>query len=233
MKRAALIFILLSITVALVTGQQATPDPRNLGIDTAQQKLQEVSISKFEDAGFWRAHMPIDQGLIESRRLEGGPIAKAPLPEEEAIGIATPDDYVLGVKAQFFRRGYSEIYVQPIRPLQIPGITKTISVWVAGRNFNHRLNVVVADYFGNVNVLFMGKMNFSGWKQMTVAVPPTLRQRDFHYSDRMGVQVLGFLIEPAMLETYGSYYLYFDDLRAFTDLFAEESRDPDDMIDSW
>ena len=45
MKRAALIFILLSITVALVTGQQATPDPRNLGIDTAQQKLQEVSIS--------------------------------------------------------------------------------------------------------------------------------------------------------------------------------------------
>lgn len=232
MKRITGFFIFMAVVVA-VFAQQATPDPRNLGVDTAQQRLQEVSISKFEDAGFWRASMPIDQGLIESRRFEGAPASKVPLEEEEAIGIATPDDFVLGIKAQFFRRGNAEIFVQPTRPLQIPGITKTISVWVVGRNFNHRLNVVVADYFGNVNILYMGKMNFSGWKQVTVAVPPTLRQRDPHYNDRMGVQILGFLIEPDLLETYGTYYLYFDDLRAYTDLFAEESRDPDDMVDSW
>lgn len=231
MKRALILAILVLSASLAFAQQDANPD--NLGLDTAQQELQEVSISKFEDSGFWRVYMPIDQGVIESRRFDGGPLDKEPLPEEEELGIATPDDYVLGVKASFFRRGDMEIYIQPIRPLQVPGITKTLSVWVVGRNFNHRLNVVVADYFGNINVLDMGRINFSGWKRMTVAVPPTVVQRDYHYNDRMGLQILGFMIEPDMMETYGTYYVYFDDLRAYTDLFAEQSRDPDDMVDSW
>ena len=233
MKRVLLLTLLVFGTVMLLGAQQADPEAARIGVDTAQQNLQEVSISKFEDSGFWRVYMPIDQGVIESRRFEGGPNDKEPLPEEEAIGIATPDEFVLGVKASFFRRGNAEIYVQPIRPLQVFGITKTISVWVVGRNFNHRLNVVVADFFGNVNLLDMGTLNFSGWKELTVAVPPSLIQRDFHYNDRMGLQILGFMIEPALMETYGTYYVYFDGLRVMTDLFAEESRDPDDMVDSW
>jgi hypothetical protein len=231
MKRA-LIFAILVLSGALLFAQNQD-NPENLGRDTAQQQLQEVSISKFEDPGFWRVYMPIDQGIIESRRFEGSPNDKEILPEEDQLGIATPDDYVLGVKASFFRRGNSELYIQPIRPLQAPGITKTISMWVVGRNFNHRLSVVVSDYFGNVNVLDMGKLNFSGWKRMTVAVPPTIVQRDYHYNDRMGLQIIGFIIEPDLMETYGTYYVYFDDLRVYTDLFAEESRDPDDMVDSW
>ena len=231
MKRA-LILAILVLSATLLFAQQDV-DPEAVGRDTAQQQLQEVSISKFEDSGFWRVYMPIDQGIIESRRFEGSPNDKEALPEEEALGIATPDDFVLGVKASFFRRGNAELYIQPIRPLQVPGITKTISLWVVGRNFNHRLSVVVSDYFGNMNILEMGKLNFSGWKRLTVAVPPTIVQRDYHYNDRMGLQILGFVIEPELMETFGTYYVYFDDLRVYTDLFAEESRDPDDMGDSW
>jgi hypothetical protein len=213
--------------------QVAEPDPAQLGTDTAQQALQEVSISKFEDPGFWSVYMPIDQGVVSYRRLEGAPADKQPIPEEEELGIQEQDRYVLGVKAEFFRRGSTSIYVQPTRPLAVPGIAKTISVWVVGRNFNHLLRVVVSDYFGNTNILNMGTLNFSGWKKLTVAVPPTIEQRNFHYTDRMGIQILGFIIEPDLLETFGTYYAYFDDLRVTTDLFAEESRDPDDMVDSW
>jgi hypothetical protein len=49
----------------------------------------------------------------------------------------------------------------------------------------------------------------------------------------MGLKVLGFKIECDPMEAYGSYYVYFDDLRAVTDLFAEDNRDVDDMVDSW
>ncbi len=232
MKRVLLITLILAVT-ATAFAQQAAPNASEIGVDTAQQRLQEISISKFEDPGFWRVYMPIDQGVIESRRFEGGPNDKEDLPEEEALGIAAQDQYVLGVKASFFRRGNHEIYVQPIRPLAVPGITKTINVWVVGRNFNHRLYVIVGDYFGNVNMLEMGTLNFSGWKELTVAVPPTIVQQDFHYNDRMGLQIMGFMIEPDLMETYGTYYVYFDGLRVLTDLFADESRDPDDMVDSW
>jgi hypothetical protein len=47
------------------------------------------------------------------------------------------------------------------------------------------------------------------------------------------LKVLGFKVECDPVETFGSYYIYFDDLRAVTDLFAEDSRDPDDMVDFW
>ena len=84
-----------------------------------------------------------------------------------------------------------------------------------------------------MNVLPMGTLNFSGWKQLTVAVPPSIVQQDYHYTDRMGLQIIGFLVEPDMMEAYGTYYIYLDDLRAYTDLFADEYRDEDDMVDSW
>jgi hypothetical protein len=35
------------------------------------------------------------------------------------------------------------------------------------------------------------------------------------------------------MEAQGAYYIYLDDLRAVTDLFAENNRDPDDMSDGW
>jgi hypothetical protein len=49
----------------------------------------------------------------------------------------------------------------------------------------------------------------------------------------MGIKVIGFKIDCDPMEAFGSYYLYLDDLRAVADLFAEDNRDPDDMVDSW
>lgn len=229
----AIVSLILLTGAAPLVAQEADPEPENLGTDTAQQNLQEISITRFEDPGFWDVHIPIDAGIITHRRLQGEPSGKEPIPAEEEAGIEVVDEYVIGVKASYFKRGATTISIEPSRPLEVPGIVKTLSVWVVGRNFNHRLNVVIADHFGNRMVLPMGTLNFSGWKQLTVAVPPGIRQRSAHYNQQTGLQVLGFVIEPDITETFGTYYVYFDDMRAVTDLFAEESRDPDDMVDSW
>ncbi|AFG36912.1 flagellar filament outer layer protein FlaA [Spirochaeta africana] len=234
MKRLSiqLLFLLVSAAVfAQVQAGEITPEA--LGSDTAQQRLQEVLISSFEDPGMWRVSMPLDQGIISHRRFPGGPADKRPLEGAEEAGIEAQDEYVLGVKAEFFRRGNTTLSILANRPLVVPGIAKTISVWVVGRNFNHELSVVIQDHFGNRAVLPMGRLNFTGWRELSVAVPTHITQRSIHYNDLMGIQILGFVVRPALEETYGSYYIYFDDLRVVTDLFAEESRDPDDMVDSW
>lgn len=233
MKRRIGVIVLMAIAASVVVAQETEPNPNELGIDTAQQRLQEISVSKFEDPGFWRAYIPSDHGIISHRRFAGAPADKTPLPEEESAGIAEADEYVLGVKVEYYRRGPTTITVAPLRPLNVPGIVKTISVWVVGRNYNHTLSVLVEDHFGNDAILPMGVLNFTGWKRLTVAVPPTLRQRDSHYNDRMGLNILGFVIEPDLTETYGSYFVYFDDLRVTTDLFAEHNRDADDLPDTW
>lgn len=234
MKRFLVLTGVLVLCVTAVTfAQETEPDPNDLGVDTAQQNLQEISIDRFEDPGFWLSSIPADRGLVMHRRVNGAPADKEPIPAEVEAGIEPTDENVVGMKVDFYRRGDVTVSLVPVRPLAVPGIVKTISVWVVGRNFQHQLNIVLEDYFGNVNVLPLGRLNFSGWKQLTVAIPPTIEQRNPHYNTETGLKILGFTIDANINEAYGTYYVYFDDMRAVTDLFAEESRDPDDMVDNW
>lgn len=239
MKRIVFAVVLLASTAFLFAQTEiGDPNPEKVGVESAQQKLKEVSVDKFEQAGFWISQMSSDEGFTTTRLFEGGPAGKTPIPEETDLNI--PDKYVLGTRVDFLRRGFNSFTIVPLRPIPIEGITKTISVWVVGRNYNHTLKILIQDFLGRDYELYLGKLNFQGWKKLTVAIPPQamdgrngIIQRDYHYNSQMGIKVVGFKVECDPMESYGSYYLYLDDLRAVTDLFAEENRDPDDMVDSW
>ncbi|MDR1627005.1 MAG: flagellar filament outer layer protein FlaA [Spirochaetia bacterium] len=236
--------ILCVVTIIFLAGgfafaqqdQQDQQDQRETK-DTAQQEFKTISVTKFEDAGYWKATISGDEGLAVGRKLEGKPADKKAIPDEEAIGITDVeiDDYVLGVKTMFFRRGAATISVEPTRPIQLPGIVRSLSVWVVGRNYNHVLKAVFRDFDGHRFELtsIPGKLNFSGWKELVVPIPEEIKQRDAHYSILTGIEFLGFKIECDMAETYGSYFLYFDEMRIRTDLFSERDRDQDDMLDAW
>ncbi|MDR1949670.1 MAG: flagellar filament outer layer protein FlaA [Spirochaetaceae bacterium] len=240
MKRYILVLVILSLAGFLAAQQNeiGTTDVERLGIDAAQQKLKEISVEKFEHEGYWHSSISSDTGYSTTRLFAGGPSGKEPVEDEADLNI--PDQYVLGTRVDFLRRGHTSITLYPNRPIPIEGITKTVSVWVAGRNFNHALNLLVQDYFGRSFELYIGKLNFQGWKRMTVAIPPQAEdgshgivQRNYHYNNQMGIKIVGFRIDCDPMEAMGNYYVYFDDLRAVTDLFAEDNRDPDDMPDAW
>jgi hypothetical protein len=236
MKRLGIAILLGTIAASLVLAQAVAAgeaDPSKVGIDSAQQLLKEVSVTRFEDAAFYFPAMPVDQGIVTLRQFTGGPMDKEPIKDESALSIAVHDDYVLGAKVDFFKRGPHELVVSPVKPIQIEGLAKSISLWVVGRNYNHVLKVIISDYFGQKKELTVGKLNFMGWKKLTVAIPPGILQDEYHYSGRSGIQFHGIKLEFDMMETYGEYYVYFDDLRAWTDLFAEVSRDADSMSDDW
>lgn len=207
-------------------------EPQLIGVDKAQQELKEISVSKFEDDGFWAASMMRDDGYISLRRFEGSPADKKPLADEANAQVTEPDKYVLGAKVEHLHRAVTTISVYPTQPLPIPGITKTISVWVVGRNVKHQLYVLLDDQFGNRAKVPLGDLAFTGWKKLTAAIPPNIRQTDPRYPSRTGISIRAFQIETDPSETYGTYYVYFDDLRAVTDLFSENNRDADDMVDT-
>ena len=241
MKRIFIILMILSITGFLTAQQRPAvgdPDPARLGIDAAQQNLKEVSVDKFEKDGYWRSSMSPDDGYTSTRLFMGGPLGKEPIPDE--ANMQFQDTHVLGTRVDFIHRGYTHFTIYPIRPIPIEGITKTVSLWVVGRNYNHTLVLLLEDFFGRPFELMIGKLNFQGWKKLTVPIPPQaddgfngIVQRNYHYNNYMGIKIVGFRIDVDPWEAYGSYYIYFDDLRAVTDLFAENNRDPDDMLDTW
>ena len=213
----------------------ASPDPTVMGNDSARQALREVSVDRYELEGSWNAHISPDNGVINARLFEGTPLAKEPLKGEEEA----EDSKVLGIKVEFFHRGVNSFFIKSARPIPIEGVTKTISLWVAGRNMNHEMYVLVQDYNGNNFELYLGSLGFSGWKKMSVAVPPTpdgehgIIQSSAYHGVKPGLRIVGFRVDCNPMLARGTYYMYLDDLRAVTDLYDLENRDEDDMNDDW
>lgn len=255
MKKLWIGVVLVALLLPLSAQQQqqqrqdpAGPQPEYLGVTSAQMALREISLSKFEDDAFWIGYIPRDDGFITLRRFEGGPAAKRPIENVEIppiggsteqtgflepVAIDEPDIYVLGVKVTHIRRSVTYYSIRPIRPIPVPGIAKVISLWVVGRNLRHRLYIHIRDHFGNRARIYMGMLTHSGWEEMRATIPPNIRQVHPRYNNKQGIQITEIVIEPDPVETYGNYYVYFDDLRVITDLFGEAFRDPDDMPDNW
>ncbi|MEE1213175.1 MAG: flagellar filament outer layer protein FlaA [Treponema sp.] len=213
------------------------PNPEVVGNDSAMQALAEQSLDSFEREGSWFVHMSPDYGVISARNFVGAPAMKEPIKGESSI--SEDDTQVLGVKVQFFRRGVNSFYITAQRPIALEGITKTISMWVCGRNQGHDLYILIQDYFGRNYELYMGNLGFSGWKKLTAVVPPSpdgehgIVQHSAYYGDRPGIRILGFRVDCNPMLARGTYYVYFDDLRCVTDLYDSNNQDEDDMADSW
>jgi hypothetical protein len=253
MKKIIFTVCLIFLTYFTINAQAAaTPAPSSAGastttntpgvdnITTANSQIVEVRLSGFEDASFWDVKMPIDQGVISRQTRPGAPkdvisdsSTFAKRDEKSGIPRNYSRDKVLGVKVEYISRGYNYFTIKPVKPIIIEGICQNIKVWVAGKNYKHTLKLLVQDFFGNDRQLLAGPLNFIGWKEMLVSIPENINQRDFHFVDKQGIKFNGFLVECEPMETYGVYYIYFDELRAETDIFNEKTRDVDDMHDDW
>lgn len=240
MKKFLLIILIIFVLhVLLIYSADPSQSQNQL---TANSQLSEVRLSGFEDASFWDVYMPIDQGVVVKQTRYGSPVdvsddkaANAMSKRDEKKGV--PENYdkkkVLGVKVQYVSRGYNWFTIRPVRPIIVEGICQSISCYVAGRNYKHLLKVLILDYFGNERELIMDKLNFIGWREMVATIPANIIQTEYHYTYKQGIKFSGFLVECDPQETFGTYYIYFDELRAITDIFNEKTQDADDMFDDW
>lgn len=229
--------ILSGASVFAQTDSLSEPDASNIGNDSAKQALREVSVDRFEREGSWNVHISPDYGVISGRLFDGSPLAKEPL--EDADNQEMEDTKVFGVKTEFFRRGVNSFYITAARPIPIEGVTKTVSVWVCGRNMGHQMWLLIQDYNGNNFEIWMGSLEFSGWKKLTTAIPPSpdgehgIIQQSVYHGDKPGLRIVGFRVDCNPMEAKGSFYMYLDDIRAVTDLYDIQNRDEDDMMDNW
>jgi len=199
--------------------------------DTGTLEIQDIIIDDFEDAGSWQGQMPRDLGIIKIQAREGGA-------GELVKADAEKNKFVLGAKIAYFKTGPSWFSIYPPREIQIKGITKSLSVWVAGRNFSHVLKAIIRDYNGNLRYTSFGRLAFPGWQQLTAQIPLNVVQENYKLfsTDRpRGIRFVSFLVECAMDETVGEYYCYLDNLSAMSDMFLDnpENQDAHDPRDTW
>jgi type II secretory pathway pseudopilin PulG len=225
-------------------------DEAALGQGTLEQSLYLLTVENFEQAGEWRAAMPLEYGLVNLKEIQGAPLELA---QKGAEQVKVPPKYgnqpggqktyfeektdehkqILGTKVSFMQRGHSWVRINPPFPINLEGLVKGFSLWVCGRNKRHHLYFVVEDFYGDEKLLDVGELNFMGWKKISMQVPYTIVQEDFRYSFNRGLTFKGFLIRFHPMETSGRYYVYFDNLSTELSRFLEENRDKDNPLDTW
>ncbi len=228
------IFILATILVTRTFAQQV--GRRNSGltgslsvVGTTNQEGEfnltaKLLVEDFEMAGEWSSYMPRDYGVTMAMRREGAPESLA----------SESNRYVLGVKVEFMRRDFSWVTMTPAKPTAIKGITKSLSVWVVGRNYQHMLSVILRDYLGRIKFLQAGKLTWAGWKEVSIPIPPSIEQDNYKITDERGVTFEGFRVDFQPEDMMGRpFYIYFDWLTSDTDIFVESFQNPDDMLDNW
>ena len=251
-------FLVLMTAALLLFGVFGTAQT-NPRTNTADQQLITFILDDFEDAGTWISEMPRDQGVIFSMKRKGAPrkvkarvaaIKKVnedyikrnskgrQIKENPLAGFPYNDNkYILGVRVEFMKRGYNWFTVKPPLPIKVPGICKSINVWVVGRGYSHELWLMIRDYHGNRRYLqSMMKLNHRGWRRMRFPIrDDKIEQNDYKVTDpkKVGITFDGFLIQCDPLESRGKYYIYFDLLTAEVDLYFEFQKDEDDVPDFW
>ena len=237
MKRLSILITMLILTVAFLlfaqdaaqTGEQTTQQNQQEGEDNnnfVTEAMTNYLIDDFEFANTWQASMPRDYGVVSIIRREGGPA------DVVAEG-AENNQYILGAKVEYFRTGYPWFSVTPPRPIKIPGYTKELSVWVAGRNHNNRMSFYIYDVNGKPQSVGNEALNFMGWKNITVQVPANVRQEEFRGQVEQGISFMGIHVKVDPRDSYGKYYIYFDQLMAKTDMYLETYKEEDDPLDTW
>lgn len=160
--------------------------------------------------------------------------------------------YTLGIRGSFDRRGYNFIEIIPAKeatdkdpentliktdengkkwvhnPITLRGRAKTFDVWVWGANFNYYMEVHLEDYLGIVHVLPLGELLYSGWRNLSVNIPPYIPQYGAHIPRIKPLKFVKFVVWTKPSEVVNDFYVYLDQIKVLTDLF-ESRYDGDEL----
>ncbi len=117
------------------------------------------------------------------------------------------------------------------------GVIKSVAVTVKGLNFPHGLTLVLKDADGNEKSMFMGYLNFDGWKELRWENPgyvSDVRNRELRiyplYPKTVPmVKLDGFLFTRDAASVGGDFVIYIKDVKVLYDkAVLEPVRDIDD-----
>ena len=151
---------------------------------------------------------------------------------------AEEDHQVLGILGKFDRQGYNYLEIIPVTdgpegkvPLKLPmeGRVLEMDMWVWGGNWNFTLEAHLEDFRGIVHVIEMGRLRYTGWKNLRVRMPNYIPQSEVYIPRYKELKFLKLVVRTEPNEDVSGFEVYFDQIKLLTDMY--ESRfDGDEFV---
>jgi hypothetical protein len=133
----------------------------------------------------------------------------------------------LGVK--IFGGSGDVISIIPPKRLIINKHCRSISIWAYGKGFSGELSLLLRDSADIAHRLVFGKLNFSGWKKLTVLISDEVAQQDKYLNQKKDLEILKILYNPGNTSRMLIWnYFYLDDITA-----AAREKYTDKQSDEW
>ncbi len=248
MDRKSIIALILSGLIAVPVAAQApapgaAPANPNPNIQTApgMANLMLLTIEDFEEAEDWTARSTSPLGETKAMKMvQRGEIRAADdentRPEgNEALSVTNnPENpnHILGVKTWFEDRGFDRVEIKPPHEFVIRGKARQFSVWVLGRKFRHKLSLKVRDYRGKIHTLDMGRLDFFGWRKLSVTIPGWLPQSTRYSLLDKNLHFVSLFVTSDKHEVPGTFYFYVDGLKTMVDR-SELNYPGSEIKDNW
>lgn len=226
-------------------GGQAEPSPNGAQeqptLEIGGQALYLETLDDFEEAEDWIADATSPLGetkalkIVQRGEIRATDDENARPPEGEAYSVnQQPDNpnHILGVKTYFGDRGFDRVEISPPHEYVIKGKARQFSVWVLGRKFRHTLYIKLRDYRGRTHKLRMGRLDFFGWRKLTVTVPGWLPQSTRYSLLDKNLHFVSLFVQSDVHEVGGTFYFYVDGLKALIDR-SEQQYPGSEIRDNW
>lgn len=106
--------------------------------------------------------------------------------------------------------------VTPAKELLIDKMCDSINMWAYGKNFTGTLSIFIEDANKNAHRLVLGKVNFLGWRKLSVKVPKSVVQEDEFLNQKRTIKITKIVYEPGNPrgEQPKWQFFYIDDITA-------------------
>jgi hypothetical protein len=119
----------------------------------------------------------------------------------------------LGVK--ILGKSGDVVQITPAKKLIIDKHCKSISIWAYGKDLSGELSIMIQDSEGASHRLIMGRLNFQGWRELTVHLPKDVAQMDKYLNQKKQIEITKIMYNPGNTGRVPAWnYIYIDDITA-------------------
>ena len=105
------------------------------------------------------------------------------------------------------------LIIKPAKDIIIEKYCKQISIWVYGRKMAGELSMLIRDARDENHRLVFGRLNFLGWRKLSVKLEKTIKQTDDFLNQKKVLKIIQLQYRPMNVTPLPMWhYFYIDDL---------------------